>query len=34
MIGLREDESKHLMHLSLNRQLDAVRWNPLNQDEV
>ncbi|XP_020214066.1 uncharacterized protein LOC109798269 isoform X2 [Cajanus cajan] len=31
---LREDESKHLMHLSLNRQLDAVRWNPLNQDEV
>ncbi|CAJ1933267.1 unnamed protein product [Sphenostylis stenocarpa] len=31
---LQEDESKHLMHLSLNRQLDAVRWNPLNQDEV
>ncbi|WVZ02953.1 hypothetical protein V8G54_023759 [Vigna mungo] len=31
---LREDESKHLMHLSLKRQLDAVRWNPLNQDEV
>ncbi|KAK7404498.1 hypothetical protein VNO78_05440 [Psophocarpus tetragonolobus] len=31
---LKEDESKHLMHLSLNRQLDAVRWNPLNQDEV
>ncbi|KAK7262552.1 hypothetical protein RJT34_30126 [Clitoria ternatea] len=30
----KEDESKHLMHLSLNRQLDAVRWNPLNQDEV
>ncbi|KAI9086332.1 hypothetical protein K1719_031786 [Acacia pycnantha] len=31
---LKEDESKHLMHLSLNRQLDVVRWNPLNQDEV
>lgn len=31
---LKEDESKHVMHLSLNRQLDAVRWNTLNQDEV
>jgi len=34
MIGLQEDESKHLMHLSLGRHLDAVKWNPLNQDEV
>ncbi|XP_027357077.1 uncharacterized protein LOC113866377 [Abrus precatorius] len=31
---LKEDESKHLMHLSLNQQLDAVRWNPVNQNEV
>ncbi|ESW03979.1 hypothetical protein PHAVU_011G057100 [Phaseolus vulgaris] len=31
---LQEDESKHLMHLSLGRHLDAVKWNPLNQDEV
>ncbi|XP_054816580.1 uncharacterized protein LOC129316272 [Prosopis cineraria] len=31
---LEEDESKHVMHLSLNRQLDVVQWNPLNQDEV
>ncbi|KAL2328828.1 hypothetical protein Fmac_022255 [Flemingia macrophylla] len=34
LTSLKEDESKHLMHLSLNRQLDAVRWNTLNQDEV
>ncbi|MED6168818.1 hypothetical protein PIB30_015194 [Stylosanthes scabra] len=31
---LKEDESKHLLHLSLKRQLDTVRWNPFNQDEV
>ncbi|XP_019448585.1 PREDICTED: uncharacterized protein LOC109351559 isoform X1 [Lupinus angustifolius] len=31
---LKEDESKHILHLSRNRQLDAVKWNPLNQDEV
>ncbi|KAJ1421949.1 WD40/YVTN repeat-like-containing domain superfamily [Sesbania bispinosa] len=31
---LKEDESKHLLHLSPNKQLDAVKWNPLNQDEV
>ncbi|KAF7824080.1 uncharacterized protein G2W53_022224 [Senna tora] len=31
---LEEDESKHILHISLNRQLDAVQWNPLNQDEV
>ncbi|XP_020992985.1 uncharacterized protein LOC107477138 isoform X1 [Arachis duranensis] len=31
---LKEDESKHLLHLSLKRQLDTVRWNPINQDEV
>ncbi|XWS52478.1 hypothetical protein CRYUN_Cryun11dG0074000 [Craigia yunnanensis] len=31
---LNEDESKHLMHLYLQRQLDVVRWNLANQDEV
>ncbi|KAG2671259.1 hypothetical protein I3760_14G125300 [Carya illinoinensis] len=30
----KEDESKHLMHISLNQQLDVVRWNRANQDEV
>ncbi|GLT62346.1 hypothetical protein SLA2020_349910 [Shorea laevis] len=30
----KEDESKHLLHLSLQRQLDVVRWNLANQDEV
>ncbi|KAK7830124.1 hypothetical protein CFP56_028555 [Quercus suber] len=30
----KEDEAKHLMHLSLNKQLDVVRWNCANQDEV
>lgn len=34
LIGLKEDESKHVLHLSLNRQLDVVRWNLSNQDEV
>ncbi|KAK9029462.1 hypothetical protein V6N11_026578 [Hibiscus sabdariffa] len=29
-----EDESKHLMHLNLERQLDDVQWNVANQDEV
>eukprot|EP00257_Ricinus_communis_P013630 XP_015571111.1 uncharacterized protein LOC8274405 isoform X1 [Ricinus communis] len=33
-LGLKEDESKHVLHLSLNRQLDVVRWNIANQDEV
>ncbi|XVF19229.1 hypothetical protein REPUB_Repub11eG0091900 [Reevesia pubescens] len=32
--SLNEDESKHLMHLYLQRQLDVVRWNSANQDEV
>ncbi|WCJ36946.1 Transducin/WD40 repeat-like superfamily protein [Euphorbia peplus] len=31
---LREDENKHVLHLSLRQQLDVVRWNPGNQDEV
>ncbi|XP_043693158.1 uncharacterized protein LOC122643611 [Telopea speciosissima] len=30
---LEEDETKHLLHLSTH-QLDVVRWNPANQDEV
>ena len=34
LVGLEEDETKLVLHLSLNPQLDAVRWNPLNQDEV
>ncbi|KAK4765685.1 hypothetical protein SAY86_026775 [Trapa natans] len=29
-----EIENKHIMHLSLNKQLDVVRWNITNQDEV
>ncbi|XP_074310531.1 uncharacterized protein LOC141646559 isoform X2 [Silene latifolia] len=29
-----EDEAKHLLHISTRRQLDSVRWNPSNQDEV
>ncbi|XP_031740180.1 uncharacterized protein LOC101212781 isoform X2 [Cucumis sativus] len=32
--GLSENENKQLLHLSLNEQLDFVRWNPDNQDEV
>ncbi|XP_022154066.1 uncharacterized protein LOC111021413 isoform X2 [Momordica charantia] len=32
--GSSEDEIKHLLHLSLKEQLDFVRWNPANQDEV
>ncbi|OMO79344.1 hypothetical protein CCACVL1_13736 [Corchorus capsularis] len=32
--GLNEDESKHLLHLSLRQQLDVVWWNLANQDEV
>uniref|UniRef100_A0A7C9AGZ0 Uncharacterized protein n=1 Tax=Opuntia streptacantha TaxID=393608 RepID=A0A7C9AGZ0_OPUST len=31
---LKEDETKHLLHIPTHRQLDAVRWNPANQDEV
>ncbi|GAB4835176.1 hypothetical protein Ancab_000086 [Ancistrocladus abbreviatus] len=30
----KEDEAKHLLHLSTPQQLDAVCWNPANQDEV
>ncbi|KAL5764987.1 hypothetical protein ACOSP7_017293 [Xanthoceras sorbifolium] len=31
---LKEDEGKHVLHISLNQQLDAVRWNLANLDEV
>lgn len=34
MTGLPEDESKLLLHLSPDSQLDVVKWNPLNQNEV
>ncbi|CAO2827138.1 unnamed protein product [Amaranthus hypochondriacus] len=29
-----EDEPKHLLHISTRTQLDTIRWNPGNQDEV
>ncbi|KAK9123050.1 hypothetical protein Sjap_012652 [Stephania japonica] len=29
-----DDERKHLMHISVRPQLDVVRWNLANQDEV
>ncbi|KAF7119461.1 hypothetical protein RHSIM_Rhsim13G0224700 [Rhododendron simsii] len=32
--GLKEDETKHLLHISTPQQLDVVRWNLANQDEV
>uniref|UniRef100_A0A803NBX5 Transducin/WD40 repeat-like superfamily protein n=1 Tax=Chenopodium quinoa TaxID=63459 RepID=A0A803NBX5_CHEQI len=32
--GWKEDETKHLLHISTRRHLDSVRWNPANQDEV
>ncbi|XP_058729955.1 uncharacterized protein LOC131602027 [Vicia villosa] len=31
---LQEDESKLLLHLSPDHQLDVVKWNPLDQNEV
>lgn len=34
LLGLKEDEAKHVLHLSLHQQLDFVRWNCANQDEV
>ncbi|KAF5205475.1 Transducin/WD40 repeat-like superfamily protein [Thalictrum thalictroides] len=30
----KEDESKHVIHLSTGQPLDVVRWNLANQDEV
>ncbi|XP_058199403.1 uncharacterized protein LOC131314632 [Rhododendron vialii] len=32
--GFKEDETKHLLHISTPQQLDVVRWNLANQDEV
>ncbi|MQL94138.1 hypothetical protein Taro_026795, partial [Colocasia esculenta] len=29
-----EDETKQLLHVSTSQQLDVVRWNVVNQDEV
>ncbi|KAI3690561.1 hypothetical protein L2E82_48652 [Cichorium intybus] len=29
-----EDEGKQLLHISLSNSIDAVRWNPTNQDKV
>ncbi|CAN4119837.1 unnamed protein product [Withania somnifera] len=33
-IGSKEDETKQLLHISTGQQLDVVRWNVSNQDEV
>ncbi|KAA8549555.1 hypothetical protein F0562_001427 [Nyssa sinensis] len=33
-VGLKEDEKKHVLHISACQQLDVVRWNLANQDEV
>ncbi|XP_050371547.1 uncharacterized protein LOC126789434 [Argentina anserina] len=33
-LRLEEDEAKHVLHLSVAQQLDFVRWNRANQDEV
>ncbi|XP_009628265.1 uncharacterized protein LOC107821680 [Nicotiana tabacum] len=32
--GSKEDETKQLLHISTGQQLDVVRWNVSNQDEV
>ncbi|KAG9450678.1 hypothetical protein H6P81_010643 [Aristolochia fimbriata] len=32
--GLLSNEAKQVLHISTNRQLDVVRWNTTNQDEV
>ncbi|KAK2974783.1 hypothetical protein RJ640_026759 [Escallonia rubra] len=32
--GLKEDERKHLLHIPTRHQIDVVRWNLSNQDEV
>ncbi|XP_068636870.1 uncharacterized protein [Aristolochia californica] len=32
--GLSSNEAKQVLHISTNRQLDVVRWNTTNQDEV
>lgn len=34
LLGLEEEEAKLVLHLPLHRELDCVRWNPANQDEV
>ena len=34
MSGTEEDATKLVLHLSLRQQLDFVRWNHANQDEV
>lgn len=32
--GAKEDETKQLLHISTGQQLDVVRWNVSNQDEL
>ncbi|KAL1807869.1 hypothetical protein ACET3Z_024859 [Daucus carota] len=31
---LKEDETKHVLHINTGHQIDVVRWNIANQDEV
>lgn len=33
-VGLQDDSSNYLLHISNPMPLNAVRWNPGNQDEV
>lgn len=34
LAGYLGEEAKHLLHISTSMPLDAVQWNPENQDEV
>ncbi|KAG9136290.1 hypothetical protein Leryth_003873 [Lithospermum erythrorhizon] len=34
IVGTKEDEGKQLLHIDVSQQLDVVRWNLANQDEV
>lgn len=34
LIDTNEDEGKQLLHISTSEQIDVVRWNLTNQDEV
>lgn len=33
-LDLEEDEVKQLLHIPTRQQLDVIRWNRANQDEV
>lgn len=34
LLGSEEEETKLVLHLPLHQELDCVRWNPANQNEV